>query len=99
MNVEDGKRSRTQLTAADMKVICEIQKKHPSYSHAQIAEAGSKQLGKQLVRSTVTKALKDSEKWLTTTEQQGSQKRQRKAKYEDLEKALFLFFQQVRSSL
>ena len=88
MNGEDGKQSRTQLTAADRKIICELRQKHPSYSHAQVTEEASKQLEKQLAKSTVTKTLQNSEKWLTTTEQEGGQERQRKAKYEDLEKTL-----------
>ena len=79
MNGEDGKNSRIQLKSAERKVICETSRKNPSYSHAQITEAASKQLKKQLARSTVTKTLQISEKWLTTTEQEGGQKRQRKA--------------------
>ena len=95
MNGQDGKQSRTHLTAADRKIICEFAQKHPSYSHAQITEAANKQLGKQLAKSTVTKTLQNSEKWLTTTEQDGGRKRQRTAKFGDLEAALLLFCRQV----
>ena len=50
----------------------------------------------RLSRTTVSKILKDSDKWLSVSGVAAKQKRCRAAKFPDLEKALALWYQQVR---
>ena len=52
----------------------------------------------RLSRTTVSKILKDSDKWLSVSGVAAKQKRCRAAKFPDLEKALALWYQQVRGS-
>ena len=70
-----------------------VQKRKSSREYSESLQA------KMIGQSTVCDILKHSEKWLTMEEDEAHFKRARQPKYSDLEKALFLWFMDVRGDL
>jgi hypothetical protein len=100
-SMDKSKRARVDLSGSEKREICLVHKKHPGLTHEELAEYMVKnKSGFKLVnRSTISKILKEQEKWLKvdTKLREGTNKRAREAKFPQLEKALLIWFAQIRA--
>ena len=97
MSQPPAKRRRTQFSVSEKKEIIAYKTDHPKATQDEIAARFAKEWGKQVGRSTVSDILRDKEKWSSTPKDSDTMQRQRTGKHENLEQALFLWFNDVRS--
>ena len=86
---------RYALTAAEKKRICELHKQNSHWTHERVREEASKLLNRAINRPMVSKILRDSSRWLSISEADGSRKRLRAIEYEQIEEALVIWYKQV----
>ena len=96
MSQPPAKRRRTQFSVSEKKEIIAYKTDHPKATQDEIAAHFAKEWGKQVGRSTVSDILRDKEKWSSTPKDSDTMLRQRTGKHENLEQALFLWFNDVR---
>lgn len=100
MSSSSKTRHRVDLSGSEKRKICEVHQKFPSLTHSELAQHMVEHHGFRLVnRTTITKILEHSEKWLEFEPEihQGERKRSMHSKYPQLEKALMLWFAQIRA--
>lgn len=90
-----GRSERTQLTNAERERICQLKQQQPQLKHDEFVAFACAELGKQVNRSTISKIVKESERWLNIPEEERERKRHKKGQFEDVEEALFQFYKQV----
>lgn len=88
-------KKRCQLTVGQKKEICSHKKKHPKLSQNELVGHFNTLWGVSIGRSTISEVLKESAKWMASDDDASNQ-RQRSGKYQELESALFLWFQKIR---
>ncbi|CAG8643251.1 3127_t:CDS:2, partial [Acaulospora morrowiae] len=92
------KRARTAISDSFKNTICQYSLTNPNQTHQQIAEYFNNQDVKiNLDRSTVSKILKNKDRWLAVVENQAVAEifRHRKVKYPLLDKSMQLWIEQV----
>lgn len=89
------KRMRTETNAAQKQDMCLYKQQHPNASQLDVSLHFSKVWGVKIGRSTVSDILRQKRKWLAVTKANESMLRQRTAKYESLEQALYMWFRDV----
>ena len=90
--------TRVQLSYADRKEICELAKSNTDLTQAPLTRLASEKLGKNLVRSTVTGVLEQSDKWLKCADSSASKQiKHKKPQFQKLEAALIERFGQIRA--
>ncbi|KAL2634195.1 hypothetical protein R1flu_005674 [Riccia fluitans] len=92
--------SRVALSDGEKQRICLIAKKAgPTIKQRDLPQLVTKDLGKTISRTTVSKVIKDSSKWLNMdfSLQRTNVKCHRPAKWPGLEKALIVWFNQMRA--
>ena len=97
MSQPPAKRRRTQFSIAEKKEIVAYKTDHPKSTQDDIAAHFAREWGKQVGRSTVSDILRDKEKWTSTPKDGDSSLRQRMGRHDNLEQALFLWFNDVRA--
>src|ERR1700737_494409 len=93
-------RTRVDLSTSDKRKICEVHKAHPGLKHEDLAQYMVDQHKFKLVdRTTISKILRSKEKWMNmdTCVREGNVRRARVGKWPQLEKALVLWFGQVKA--
>lgn len=91
----NGTRKRKSLSYAEKKELCEWQKDNPSYNQEDLAKKFD------ISKSQVCNILKEKEKWLSidiSNKEVKNQKRDRGAKFPEVESALYLWMQQALAS-
>lgn len=92
-------KTRAQLSIADKQEICKMHEESPLLSHEEILSQFLLKRKLQIGRSTVTKILKEKEKWLAVDcagmADEGRRKRARKSPFLGLEAALYAWYSQV----
>ncbi|KAG6550333.1 hypothetical protein Mapa_008296 [Marchantia paleacea] len=91
-------KTRAQLSIADKQEICKMHEESPLLSHEDILAQFLLKRKLQIGRSTVTKILKEKEKWLAVDcagmADEGRRKRARKSPFLGLEAALYAWYSQ-----
>ncbi|GJP47286.1 hypothetical protein CLOM_g10016 [Closterium sp. NIES-68] len=93
----EGIARRSSLTGEMKREICELKQRSDKMSQDMIVAEMETRHGVRLSRTTVCKILKDSPKWLTLSEAEARQKRQRLGKFPDLEDELIEWFREILS--
>lgn len=94
------KRQRVDLTWDEKRKICEVQLEKPTFTHSELAKYMVDHHGFRLVnRSTISKILDESQKWLEVSPnlREGKTRRVRDAKWPQVDKALMLWVGQIRA--
>ena len=89
MSQPPAKRCRTQFSIAEKKEIIAYKTDHPKSTQDDIAPHFAREWGKQVGS--------DKEKWTSTPKDGDSSLRQRMGRHDNLEQALFLWFNDVRA--
>ncbi|KAJ8309151.1 hypothetical protein KUTeg_014025 [Tegillarca granosa] len=97
MSEPPAKRRRTQFTIAEKKEIISYKNDHPKSSQDEIASYFTLEWGKTVGRSTVGDILRDKSKYSNISTDSDKSIRNRGGKFEELERALFMWFSDVRS--
>ena len=92
-----SKRLRTELTITVKKAICSFKEKNPKATHEEIASVISSRFDLKIGRSTVGDILRQKTHWVSLDDSPPEAKRLRPAKHVDLERALFLWFSDIRA--
>ena len=92
-----SKRPRTELTITVKKAICSFKEKNPKATHEEIASVIGSRFNLKIGRSTVGDILRQKSHWVSLDDSLPEAKRLRPAKHVDLERALFLWFSDIRA--
>ena len=89
------KRSRVILKPCDKAYICKLKIKNPKLTHSELSDLFYKERGIRIGATTVLDILHGSQKWLAL--EASNRLTSKGGKYGDLEKALYLWINQVNS--
>ena len=92
-----AKQHRTQFSIAEKKEIVAYKTDHPKATQDNTAALFAREWGKPVRRSTVSDILHDKEKWNATPKDGDTSLRQWTGRFENLEQALFLWFNDIRA--
>ena len=91
-------KTRTSLTNADRRLICELQRSNRDLSQDKLTALAAEKLSKPgLKRSSVAGIVKEASKWLSITETAANKVNNRAPQHAQLEQALFTWFGQMRA--
>ena len=92
-----SKQPRTELTITVKKAICSFKEKNPKATHEEIASVIGSCFDLMIGRSTVGDILRQKTHWVSLDDSPPEAKRLRLSKHVDLERALFLWFSDIRA--
>ena len=93
-----SKRPRTELTSIIKRALCLFKEQNPKATHEKTAAAIGSRFNLKIGRSTVGDILRQKNHWLSLDKSLPVAKRLRPAKHVDLERALFLWFDEILQS-
>ena len=98
MSEPSSKRRRVEIKASIKKSVCLQKQKQPRLSQADLVKFVKESFQLDVGRSTIADILKSKDKWLQVEDSKavGDQTRKRCPKYEKMEEALLLWFQEAR---
>lgn len=97
MSAPPPKRRRQEIPANVKKEICQEKIKNPKMSQSEIVKFVKAKFNLDVGRSTIADILKNKDKWLSTSGTDQTT-RTRNAKFEELERALLLWFNNARKN-
>ena len=97
MSQPPKKRRHVEITNAQKQEVCLYKRANDKATQQNILDHFSAKWGFKIGRSTVSDILKKKDHWLSTTAEVADQTRAKCPKQQSLEKALFLWFSDVRS--